>query len=74
MGHNLEKATNIKLNLCILKQLFELKMNFYKSDFFFCFGQEKKDEEQYKKLFGCALGSLSFRYLEISIHLYNKKY
>jgi hypothetical protein len=34
MEHNLEKALNMKLVLCIFEKLFGLKINFHKSDFF----------------------------------------
>jgi hypothetical protein len=34
MEHNLEKALNMKLVLCIFEQLSGLKINFHKSNFF----------------------------------------
>ena len=40
MSHDLEKALNMKLILCIFEQLSGLKINFHKSELF-CFGQAK---------------------------------
>ena len=51
MDHDLEKAVNMKLILCILEQLSRLKINFHKSEIFY-FGKEKEVEEQYKHIFG----------------------
>jgi hypothetical protein len=67
MEHNLEKALNMKLILCIFEQLSGLKINFHKSEIF-CFGKAKEVENEYKILFGCDIGSLPFRYLGIPIH------
>jgi hypothetical protein len=67
MEHDLEKALNMKLVLCIFEQLSGLKINFHKSEIF-SFGKAKYVEEDYKILFGCEAGSLPFRYLGIPIH------
>lgn len=67
MEHNLKKAIDMKLILCLFEQLSGLKINFHKSEVF-CFGNAKEEENQYKQLFGCELGSLPFRYLGIPIH------
>jgi hypothetical protein len=67
MEHNLEKALNMKLILCIIEELSGLKINFHKSEIF-CFGQAKEVENEYKILFGCEIGSLPLRYLGIPIH------
>ena len=67
MEHDLEKALNMKLILCIFEQLSGLKINFHKSELF-CFGQAKEVEDQYQNLFACASGSYPFRYLGIPIH------
>jgi hypothetical protein len=67
MEHNLEKALNMKLILCIFEELSGLKINFHKSEIF-CFGQAKEFQNDYKILFGCEIGSLQFRYLGIPIH------
>jgi hypothetical protein len=64
---NIEKALNLKLILCIFEQLWELKINFHKSELF-CFGRAKEIEEQYRDHSGCEIGSLPFRYLGIHIH------
>ena len=45
MDHNLEKAVNLKLILCIFEQLSGLKINFHKSEIF-CFGKAKEVEDQ----------------------------
>jgi hypothetical protein len=67
MEHDLEKAVNMKLILCIFEQLSGLKINFHKSELF-CFGKTSEMEHQYKEIFGCASGSLPIRYLGIPIH------
>jgi hypothetical protein len=66
MEHDLDKAVNMKLILCIFEQLSGLNINFHKSETFF-FGNAK-DKEEYKNIFGCGVGSLPFRYLRIPIH------
>jgi hypothetical protein len=43
MEHDLEKAINMKLLLCIFEQLSGLKINFYKSEIF-SFGKGKHEE------------------------------
>jgi hypothetical protein len=76
MQHDVEKALNMKLILCIFEQLSELKINFHKSEYF-CFGKAKEVETQYRKIFGCEAGSLPFKYLGIPIHyrsLLNKEW
>jgi hypothetical protein len=67
MEHDLEKALNMKLILCLFEQLSGLKINFHKSEIF-CFGQAKEVQEQYRLLFGCEVGSFPFKYLGIPIH------
>jgi hypothetical protein len=57
----------MELVLCIFKQLSGLKINFHKSDFF-CHRKAKEVEDQYRQLFGCESGSLTFKYLGILIH------
>ena len=67
MEHDMEKAMNMKLILCIFEQLSGLKINFHKSDIFF-FGKAKDMQDQYTEIFGCEVGSLPCRYLGIPIH------
>jgi hypothetical protein len=67
MEHDIQKALNMKLILCIFEQLSDLKINFHKSELF-CFGRAKDVQDEYKVLFGCEIGSLPFRYLGIPIH------
>ena len=67
MEHDIQKAVNMKLILCIFEQLSGLKINFHKSEIF-CFGKAKEMEHQYKQIFGCESGSLPFRYLDVPIH------
>jgi hypothetical protein len=67
MEHDLQKALNMKLILCIFEQLSGLKINFHKSELF-CFGNAKESQDEYRILFGCEIGSLPFRYLGIPIH------
>jgi hypothetical protein len=40
MEHDMDKALNMKLVLCIFERLSGLKINFHKSEFF-CFGRAK---------------------------------
>jgi hypothetical protein len=72
MEHDLDKALNMKLVLCLFEQLSGLKINFHKSELF-CFGNAKDFETDYKNLFGCGIGSLPFRYLGIPIHFLKLK-
>jgi hypothetical protein len=58
------KARNMKLVLCLFEQLSGLKINFNKSELFY-FGRAKEEQENYRQLFGCELGSLPFSYLGI---------
>ena len=67
MDHDIEKATNMKMLLCVFEQLLGLKNNFDKSEIF-CFGQAKEMEQQYSQLFGCQSGKYLFRYLGIPMH------
>ena len=67
MEHDLAKARNMKLVLCLFEQLSGLKINFHKSELF-CFGRAKEEQDTYQQLFGCGLGSLPFSYLGIPIH------
>ena len=67
MEHDLAKARNMKLVLCLFEQLSRLKINFHKSELF-CFGKAKEEQDAYKQLFGCELESLPFSYLGIPIH------
>ena len=67
MDHDIAKARNMKLILCIFEQLSALKINFHKSELF-CFGKAKKEQDTYRQLFGCELCSLPFSYMGISIH------
>ena len=67
MDHDLSKALNMKLILCLFEQFSGLKINFNKSEIF-CFVKAKDDIEQYKEIFGCEVGALPFKYLGIPIH------
>jgi hypothetical protein len=73
MDHDLEKAMNMKLILCIFEQLSGLKINFHKSEVF-CFGKAKEQHQEYINLFGCEAGSFPFRYLGIPIHFRKLKH
>jgi hypothetical protein len=59
MEHDIQKALNMKLILCIFEQLSGLKINFHKSELF-CFGRAKEIQDEYKVLFGCEICSLPF--------------
>lgn len=74
--HDIAKARNMKLVLCLFEYLSGLKTNFNKSELF-CFGKAKEEKDAYRQLFGCEMGSLPFTYLGIPIHhrrLTNKKW
>src|ERR1041384_7654925 len=47
MEHDLAKARNMKLVLCLFEQLSGLKINFNKSKLF-CFGRAEEEQETYK--------------------------
>jgi hypothetical protein len=66
LEHDLEKALNMKLVLCIFEQLSGLKINFHKSEIY-CFRTAKEVENQYRELFGCNAGTLPFKHLGIPI-------
>lgn len=67
MEHDIDKAINMKLVLCLFEQLLGLKINFHKSELF-CFGRAKEKENNYKQLFDCEIGKLPFSYFVILIH------
>ncbi|WVZ49622.1 hypothetical protein U9M48_000963 [Paspalum notatum var. saurae] len=67
LDHDLEKARNMKVLLCLFEKLSGLKINFHKSEIF-CFGQTKECENDYSELFGCKLGSFPFRYMGLPMH------
>lgn len=67
MKHDLDKARNMKLILCLFEQLSGLKINFNKS-VLFCFGKAKAEQDTYNQLFGCESGNLPFTYVGIPIH------
>jgi len=67
MEHDLAKARSMKLVLCLFEQFFGLKINFNKSKLF-CFGKVKEEEDEYRQLIGCEMGSLQFSYLGTPIH------
>jgi len=74
IDNDLERAKNMKLLLCAFEQLLGLKINFHKSELFF-FGAAKANQLEYTQIFGCSVGSFSFRYLGIHMHhrkLFNK--
>jgi hypothetical protein len=50
MEHDMQKAVNMKLILCIFEKLSRMKINFHKSELF-CFGKVKDIEHQYKQTF-----------------------
>ena len=63
LDHDIDKAKNLKLLLCVFEKLSGLKITFHKSEIS-CFGQAKQHELMYSSLFGCKLGSYPFRYQE----------
>lgn len=46
MKHDIAKARNMKLVLCLFEQLFGPKINFNKSELF-CFGRAKEEHDNY---------------------------
>jgi hypothetical protein len=67
MEHDIDKAINMKLILCLFEQLSGLKINFHKSELF-CFEKAKDHQNDYKEIFGCAIVALPLKYLSIPIH------
>jgi hypothetical protein len=67
LEHDLEKALNMKLVLCIFEQLTGLKINFHKSEIYY-FGEAKNGENEYRQIFGYESGTLPFKCLGIPIH------
>ena len=67
---NIEQAKSMKLILCTFEQLWGLKINSHKSEFF-CFGEAKNSEAAYSHLFGYKLGTYSFWYLRLPM-IYRK--
>jgi hypothetical protein len=45
MEHDIQKAVNMKLILCIFEQLSGIKIKFHQSEIF-CFGKAKEDENR----------------------------
>jgi hypothetical protein len=68
MEHDLQNALNMKLILCIFKQLSISKNKlFYKREIY-CFGKAKEEEHLYREIFGCESGALPFEYPGIPLH------
>jgi hypothetical protein len=67
MEHDLHKAVNMKLILCIFEQLCSVKINFHKSEIF-ASGKANEHIDAYKMIFGFQVGSLPFEYLGSPIH------
>jgi len=67
MDNDLERAQNMKRLLCAFEQLSGLKINFHKSELF-CYGAANANQLDYTQIFGCNVGSFSFRYLGIPMH------
>jgi hypothetical protein len=67
LEHDIAKAVNMKLILCIFEQLSGFKINFHKSEIF-SFGKAKDMEDQYRHIFGCESGTLPLKYLGIPVH------
>ena len=55
MEHDMAKARNLKLVLCLFEQLSGLKINFNKNELIY-FGRTKDEQEDYRQLFVCELG------------------
>jgi hypothetical protein len=67
MDDNLEKAKKLKLVLSTFEQLSRLKIKFHKSEIF-CFGDARKSENIYSKIYGFQIGTYPFKYLGIPMH------
>jgi hypothetical protein len=68
MENDLEAAKNMKLLLCAFEQLLGLEINFHKSEIF-CYGNARELGREYSEIFGCDMGNLPFKYLDIPMHL-----
>ena len=67
MEHNFEEAKNMKLVLTTFEHLSGLKINFHRSELF-CYGEVKEAQQEYMNIFGCPVGVVPFRYLDIPMH------
>src|SRR3954464_1486830 len=56
MEHDLDKARNMKLVLCLFEQLSGLNINYNKRQLF-CFGRANEGQDHYRQLFVCVMGS-----------------
>lgn len=54
LDHDIERAKNMKLLLCVYEQLPGLKINFHQSDLF-CYGEAKQNEDVHVSIFGCNI-------------------
>jgi hypothetical protein len=68
MEHDLDNAKNLKLILSAFEHLSVLKINFHKSELFFC--EALDHAHSYPELFGCNQGQFPIRYLGIPIHFW----
>jgi hypothetical protein len=64
--HDLDQAKSMELLLSVFEELYDLKMNFHKSEII-CYGA-KDFENQYTKLFGCNSREYPLKYLGIPMH------
>ena len=71
MEHNFDEAKNMKLVLTTFEHLSGLKINFHRSELF-CYGEVKEAQQEYMNIFGCPVGVVPFRYLDIPMHHTNK--
>jgi hypothetical protein len=67
MGHDLDKARNVKLISAAFEQLSSLKISFHKSELF-CFSDALNAAGQYADLFICSHGQFPIRYVGIPIY------
>ena len=66
MEHDLVKARNMKLLLCLFEQLSGLKINFHKSEVI-CVGLEENRIKLFEDILTCKRGALPFKYLGIPV-------
>jgi hypothetical protein len=66
LEHDLEKARNLKVLLYMLEQIFDLKINFDKSEILLIRGEDGI-VVSYAELFNCHIGSFPLRYLGVLI-------
>jgi hypothetical protein len=65
--HDLAKNCKHEVVLAFFEQLCGLKINFHTGEIY-CSEKVNEEENAYRTIFGCEVGSLPFKYLGIPMH------